>query len=77
MRDNNVCSPIVEKKVVKENRNFQLGKIVSGAEPAACSEGEESSSLGCEILHMQFVDNIRILIIHPNELQWKEHMEGY
>ena len=64
-----VCSPIVEKKIMEENGNFELGKIVSRAKSTACSKGEESSSLGCEILHTEYANKIScILIIHPNEL---------
>lgn len=40
-------SPIIEEKVVKENRDFQLSKIIAWAQPAPSSKGKERTCFWC------------------------------
>lgn len=46
-------SLIVQKKMVKEDRNFKLGKIISRAQSASSTKRKEISCFGCESLQIR------------------------
>ena len=51
---------VIEQKMVKKNRNFELGKIISRAQSASRSKGKESSCFCYQILQIQSIGHINI-----------------
>lgn len=51
---------VVKQKMVKENSNFHLGKIISRAQPASNSKGHKSCWFWCIILCQQKQLNMNI-----------------
>lgn len=53
-------SLIVKEKMMKENSNFQLSKIISGAQPASSSKWKKSCWFRCIILCQQKQSKINV-----------------